>query len=61
MSTSQFIFSDIDNSKFLSTIQGKNSAENGNLKLFPSFTVQTFLDKIPGSEEFLRDSINSKY
>ena len=51
---------------FLSTPQGKNSSENGNLKLFPSFTVQTLLDKIPGSirietDEFLSDSINLKY
>ena len=59
-------FSNLDQSDFLLTLEGKLFDENLRLNLFPSFSTQTLLDTIPGqcyfeTDEFLSDSISSKY
>ena len=59
-------FSQIDNQRFGLTLQAKEDPNLDNLNLFPSFTIRSLLDKIPGkvtiqTDEFLSDSIESKY
>ena len=60
-------FFNLDNSKLKLTLEGRSAEDSvGLLKLLPSFTVQSLLDKIPGSftietDEFITDSTSSKY
>ena len=59
-------FSNVNNQRFGLTLQAKNEPNLENLQLFPSFTIRSLLDKIPGkftiqTDEFLSDSIESKY
>ena len=59
-------FFNLDDSKLKLTIEGRSAEDSVGLKLLPSFTVQSLLDKIPGSftietDEFLSDSTSSKY
>ena len=47
------------------TMEGKDVPFGEHISLSPSFTIQTFLDKLPGdighTDTFLSDSISSKY
>ena len=57
---------EFNNVNFGFTINGKDVPQLENLKLQPSFSIKTLLDKFPGkiriqTDEFLSDSINSKY
>ena len=59
-------FSNIDNTRLGLTLKGKSVPDHGNLEVHPNFSIQTLLDKIPGNitietDEFLSDSITSKY
>ena len=59
-------FSHIDNTRLGLTLQGKEIPSRDNLTIFPSFTIRSLLDKIPGNitiqtDEFLSDSTESKY
>ena len=59
-------FSNIDNTRLGLTTQGKEVPNHENLEVHPNFSIQTLLDKIPGNitietDEFLSDSVNSKY
>jgi hypothetical protein len=59
-------FSKIDNTRLGLTLQGKSVPDQENLEVHPNFSIQTLLDKIPGkitieTDEFLSDSISSKY
>ena len=58
-------FSSLDNNNLALDING-HTIDNDNINLTPSFTITTLLDRIPGNiiietDEFLSDSINSKY
>ena len=59
-------FSKLDNSRLALSLQAKEDPNLDNLSLFPSFTIRSLLDKIPGNitiqtDDFLSDSIESKY
>ena len=59
-------FSGVENTNFMLTLEGKDAVESENFRLYPSFTIQSLLDKIPGTfrietDEFISDSIQSKY
>ena len=59
-------FSKLDNEKLKLTMQAKDINFGDQVNLSPSFTIQSLLDKIPGSingsnEDFLSDTISSKY
>ena len=59
-------FYNLDNSKLKLTLQGLSAEDTTGLKLLPSFTIQSLLDKIPGTftietDEFISDSTVSKY
>ena len=58
-------FRAIDNNNLALDLNGL-TIDNDNINITPSFTIATLLDKIPGNiiietDEFLSDSINSKY
>ncbi len=59
-------FSKLDNEKLKLTMLAKDVNFGDQVTLSPSFTIQSLLDKIPGSlngssDDFLADSISSKY
>lgn len=59
-------FASLDNNELFFTIEGKTIPSSDDIKLSPSFTIQSLLDKIPGNitiqtDDFLSDTINSKY
>ena len=59
-------FSNIDDTRLGLTLQGKSVPDRENLEIHPNFSIKTLLDKIPGkitieTDEFLSESINSKY
>ena len=59
-------FSNLDNPRLGLLLQAKEDPNLDNLNLFPSFTIRSLLDKIPGNitiqtDDFLSDSIESKY
>ena len=59
-------FFNLDNTDFCVTLDGRSLPKLDSLNLFPSFSIQTLLDKISGAvtietDEFLSDSIDSKY
>ena len=59
-------FSNLNNSDLGLTLHGKEIPSRENLSMFPSFTIQSLLDRIPGNitiqtDDFLSDSIESKY
>ena len=59
-------FANIDNEKLKLTMQAKDTIFGDHVNLSPSFTIQSLLDKMPGSmndssDDFLTDSISSKY
>ena len=61
-----FPFAKLDNEKLKLTMQAKDTTFGDNIILSPSFTIQSLLDKIPGtmnsnSDDFLTDSISSRY
>ena len=65
-SLSHLPFFDLNNVNFGLTLKGKDTPDFDNLKLQPSFSIKTLLDKIPGkisiqTDEFLSESISSKY
>ena len=56
----------MDNPNFCVTLDGRSLPKTDSLNILPSFSIQTLLDKISGSvtietDEFLSDSIESKY
>ena len=59
-------FYNLDNIDFHVTLDGRSLPKLDSLKLLPDFSIQTLLDKISGAvtietDEFLSDSIDSKY
>ena len=59
-------FYELDDPKLKLTLQARSVDDSPGLKLLPNFTVQSLLDKIPGSfvvetDEFISDSTVSKY
>ncbi len=59
-------FSKLDNEQFKLTLQGKDISYGEHVRLSPSFSIQSLLDKISGlsqqsNEDFLSNSISSKY
>ena len=59
-------FAKLDNEKLKLTMQAKDTIFGDNVTLSPSFTIQSLLDKMPGSmisnsDDFLTDSISSRY
>ena len=56
----------MDNTDFCVTLDGRSLPKTDSLNILPSFSIQTLLDKISGAitietDEFLSDSIESKY
>ena len=59
-------FFELDNPQLKLTLQARSVDDSTGLKLLPNFTIQSLLDKIPGSftietDEFVSDSTVSKY
>ena len=59
-------FYELDNTNLQLTLQARSVDDSSGLKILPNFTIQSLLDKIPGSftietDEFISDSTVSKY
>ena len=59
-------FFELDDPQLKLTLQARSVDDSTGLKLLPNFTIQSLLDKIPGSftietDEFVSDSTVSKY
>ena len=59
-------FSHLENTDLCVTLDGRSLPKTDTLNILPSFSIQTLLDKISGAitietDEFLSDSIESKY
>ena len=59
-------FSNLGDTEFCVTLDGRSLPKMDTLNILPSFSIQTLLDKISGAvtietDEFLSDSIESKY
>ena len=59
-------FFDLDSSNLQLTLQARSVDDLSGLKILPNFTIQSLLDKIPGSftietDEFISDSTVSRY
>ena len=59
-------FFELDNPQLKLTLETRSVDDSNGLKLLPNFTIQSLLDKIPGSftietDEFVSDSTVSRY